>query len=474
MTQTPLIVDLDGTLIRSDLLYESIILYLKNKPYKLFTLLSWLFKGKAAFKERLAKEISINVSTLPYNDLVLKHIHESRRAGCRIILATASHKILASQVSEHLKLFDDVLSSSQDINLAGINKRDALLRLFGEGNFDYIGNSHDDLPVWQVSRNAIVVNAPNNLFNKVQKISKNAIKLEWTNNTLHTWMQAFRIHQWSKNLLVFIPLFASHRYTEGSSLLESTISFVCFCLCASSIYLLNDFIDLDNDRNHYHKRNRPFAAGNLSVRMGMFAACWLFATGIGLGLMTLSTNFSLALFTYCALSIAYSLLLKSMIIVDVIILASLYTLRIIAGTFSLNLSLSFWLLIFSIFFFFSLALLKRYTEIFNTIKNTDNKLINGRGYQTGDKDIISSLGVSSGFTALLVLMLYLHDPLISQFYVNPKILWLTCPIFLFWLSRLWILAHRGKLNEDPVLFALRDLPSISLITLIGVLFWLSL
>jgi 4-hydroxybenzoate polyprenyltransferase len=288
---------------------------------------------------------------------------------------------------------------------------------------------------------------------------------------LHNWGRALRVHHWLKNLLLFVPLLAAHRYSESRLIFLALVAFLSFGLCASSAYILNDLLDLQNDRHHSRKRSRPFASGQLSIRSGMIAFPLLLIAAFGLGIWLLPIAFALGLASYYALTLAYSLWLKRRVVIDVIILAGLYTLRVIAGALALGIMLSFWLLAFSMFIFLSLALVKRYAELFQIRALRNDDPAPGRAYYADDLQMIASLGAASGYMAVMVLALYIDDERTTQLYTHPEFIWLTCPLLLTWITRVWMLAHRGAMNEDPVVFAAGDRVSLSIGTLIALVFW---
>jgi len=448
----PIFVDLDGTLLRSDLLLESTLALLAQRPWMLFVLPWWLLRGKAHLKRQIASRVTVDPATLPYDDRVLALLRSS--PGRRRVLCTASDESLVRPLAEHLGCFDEVLASDGQRNLAGANKARALVERFGERGFDYAGNGPVDLAVWAHARRALVVNSGDTLARAAA--NRCEVELHWParGGGLKEWLRALRLHQWLKNLLVFIPLLASHRFLETQALVASVSGFVAFGLCASGVYLLNDLLDLPSDRQHPRKRLRPFAAGSLSLLQGALLAPALALAGLGLAWWA-EPRFALVLGAYYLLTLAYSLQLKRVVMLDVIVLAALYTVRIIGGTVVIGAALSFWLLAFSMFIFLSLALLKRYTELAAVLAagKTDAA---GRGYTVDDLPLLQSLGAASGYLAVLVLALYINSPESIALYARPQVLWLLCPLMLYWVSRIWVIAHRGDMHDDPVVFAATD------------------
>lgn len=467
----PLVVDLDGTLIRSDLLLETGLSFLQQQPHRFLAPIGWLAQGKATLKYQLALASDIDVSVLPYDRQVLELIQGERARGRRVVLATASNDRLAESVAQHLQVFDEVMASNSKHNLSAKAKRDALVLAYGERGFDYVGNSQDDLSVWQAARHAYVVNAPAGVERQARRWGNVVAVLRSEASTLRDWAKALRLHQWLKNLLVFVPLLAAHRYGEWPLLRDALVAFLAFGLCASSVYILNDLLDLRDDRHHPRKRSRPFAAGRLSIQSGLLAFPALLIAAFALGLWLLPPAFTLGLAGYYALTLAYSLWLKKRMVIDVMVLAGLYTLRIVVGAVAVGVALSFWLLAFSMFIFLSLALVKRYAELFHLRARGASEVARGRGYLASDLHMIAALGAAAGYMAVMVLALYINDARTTQLYGQPQLIWLACPLLLTWISRVWMLAHRGAMNEDPVIFAIRDRVSLGIGGLLALVFW---
>ncbi|WP_426139794.1 UbiA family prenyltransferase [Pseudomonas sp. DWP3-1-2] len=472
-TYPPLVVDLDGTLLRSDLLMETAMAMVRSQPLKLYKVLQWLLKGKAALKEGLALATQIDVSVLPYDPEVIELIKAERATGRMIVLATASHHSLAERIAEHLQLFDRVVASNADRNLSAHTKRDLLVGHYGEGGFDYLGNSLDDLPIWGAARSAFVVNPEKGVENRA-KAQGNVQKVIHSNvSTLRDWRKALRMHQWMKNALIFIPLLAAHQIHQPLQLLNGVLAFLFFGLCASSVYVLNDLLDLADDRHHPSKRKRPFACGKLSIKAGLIVVPLLLIGAFGGAALLLPWQFSAVLAAYYLLTLAYSLYLKRKMVVDVIVLAMLYTARILAGAAAFSLPLTFWILAFSMFIFLSLALVKRYAELREARTRDLKEMTRGRGYYPGDLDMIAALGASSGHLSVMVLALYIHEGTTVIQYARPHVIWLACPLLLFWITRVWMLTHRGQMNDDPVVFAIRDRISQGIGVLCGLVFWIA-
>lgn len=472
-TYPPLVVDLDGTLLRSDLLLETTMAFVRSHPLQLFNVVKWLFKGKAALKEGLALGTQLDVSVLPYDPAVIQLIETERATGRMIILATAAHDSLARRIAEHLQLFDLVWASDAERNLSAEHKRDVLVEHYGEGGFDYVGNSRDDLAVWRASRKAIVVNPEAGVEHRAQALGNVEQVIDSNSAGLKDWRKALRLHQWLKNALIFVPLLAAHQLNQPLQLLNGLLAFLFFGLCASSVYILNDLLDLTDDRHHASKRNRPFASGRLSIKAGLVLVPLLLISAFSGAALLLPWQFCAVLGAYYLLTLAYSLSLKRQMTLDVIVLAMLYTSRILAGAAAFNLPLTFWILAFSMFMFLSLALVKRYAELREArLKDLKDKT-RGRGYYPADLDMIASLGATSGHLAVMVLALYIHEGTTIALYTHPHVIWLACPLLLFWITRVWMLTHRGQMHDDPVVFAIRDRVSQVIGLLFGLVFWVA-
>lgn len=458
LPDVPLVVDLDGTLILTDTLHESTLLLLRAQPHRALQLPIWLSAGKARMKREIAQRVALDVAGMPFHQPFVAWIAAERERGRRLILATAADEKVALAVSAHLGLFDEVIASDGAINRSAHRKAALLVEKFGEQGFDYAGNSRDDLPVWERARRAIVVSAPA----AVRRAAAQRIPVEREfaapTGGPGAWVKALRLHQWLKNLLLLLPLLGAHQVFDLALLFKVLVAFVAFGLCASAVYIVNDLMDLDSDRHHPRKRQRPFAAGLLSPLTGVLAASVLVAASFGIALAVAPAFFGWLL-VYFALTVAYTFVLKRKEIVDALSLAALYTLRIIAGGAAVGLPPSFWLLAFSMFLFLSLAFVKRYSEL-QVMQQQGRDEARGRGYRTDDLPLIQTLGVVSGFASALVLALYINGESVLKLYQRPEVMWLTVPILLYWITRVWIKTHRGLMHDDPVLFAIRDRVSI--------------
>jgi 4-hydroxybenzoate polyprenyltransferase/phosphoserine phosphatase len=448
----PLAVDLDGTLIASDLLWEGLFLLLRKNPLLLFMLPVWLMKGPAGLKQAIAARVDIDAASLPYRAELLERLRVQRAAGRRIVLATGSPRKFAEAVAAHLGLFDAVIATDGFENLTSGRKRATLVAAFGDGGFDYAGNSRHDLKVFDAARRALVV-APDRHAARWQT-EHGCELLETPRPSLRTVLKMLRAHQWLKNLLIAVPMVLAHNYFQPDMLVACLLAFVSFSTAASAIYIVNDFFDLALDRRHATKRDRPFASGLLSIPFGFASVAVLLVVSIATALF-LPIEFALVLGGYLVATTAYSLAVKRMLLLDVLTLAGLYTMRILAGAAATGVDVSFWLLAFSIFFFLSLALVKRYVELRSSVLEPGERIA-GRGYRTEDQEIIAQAGMASAFSAALVLALYIDSAAVRELYSHPWMVWPLAPAVLYLTMRVWILARRDEMHDDPVVFIIRD------------------
>jgi 4-hydroxybenzoate polyprenyltransferase/phosphoserine phosphatase len=459
----PLAIDMDGTVLRTDSLVEAVLRLAARSPLALLALLPMLLtSGRAAFKQRVGQAQALDPASLVYNDDVLDLARAARADGRGVYLVTAADKVVANAVAEHVQVFDGVFASDGAVNLKGAAKAQFLVNRFGQGGFDYIGDAAADVPVWRVAAKAYVVAPDASLLRQARDAAADVQVVGERLNAvarLRSWMRALRVHQWAKNVLIFVPVFAAHRF-DGPTLLRGAAAFAAFSLCASSVYLLNDMLDLPHDRLHPSKRLRPFASGRLDVARAppLIALCLL--GGFALALM-LPVRFLFMLTLYYVCTLSYSLGLKRWAVWDVMMLAGLYTLRVFVGSAATGIHLSPWLLAFSLFLFFSLAVVKRQTELVLHIGEGRTAKLSGRGYGPEDMDMLRSMAASSGYMAVLVLALYVNSADVLTLYRHPAALWALCPALMFWVSRVLILANRGEMNDDPVIFALRDRVSLA-------------
>jgi 4-hydroxybenzoate polyprenyltransferase/phosphoserine phosphatase len=474
-TLPALCVDLDGTLVKSDTLHDSALAVARHHPRALVNIPGWLAQGKAALKRHLANTIQLDIAHLPYNRELLQYLEQQRATGRPIYLATAADADTANRIADHLGLFTGVLASDGQLNLAGKNKLAAFQARFGD-NFSYIGNALPDLPLLQHCQEPMVANPTPGLRAALRKAGITPVRtFDERVPPLKAWLKAIRLHQWAKNTLIFVPLVLAHAWAPGL-LAGATLAFYSFGLCASATYIINDLLDLEADRQHPRKRRRPFASGDLSALSGVVVVILFLAASLTLALLVphaiaaLSPQllhlikphyFLLWLGIYLVTTLAYSLRLKRSVLVDVIVLSGLYTIRIIAGSAASGIAVSTWLGSFSIFFFLSLAFVKRFAELEN-LRERGGVSAGGRGYHVTDIEQLRSFGSASGYASVVVLTLYISTLDAAHLYQHTRRLWLIVPVLLLWISRLWLMASRGHLNEDPVVYAITDRRSLLL------------
>jgi 4-hydroxybenzoate polyprenyltransferase len=450
----PLYVDMDGTLVKTDLLAESFFALMKQNILHLLQIPFWLCKGKAYLKQQMAIRVDLDVETLPYNEEFLKFLRDCRKDGRTLYLATASNEKFAHAIADHLGIFDGVIASDADTNRTGKRKLERMVDSCGPGGFDYAGNAKVDLIIWKQAREAIVVNPHRGVQRDLKKLDKKMLIFENLPPPFKAYFKAIRPHQWTKNLLLFVPVLTAQAWLSIPATSHALLGFVAFSLCASSVYLLNDLLDLPADRRHPNKRNRPFASGDASLLGGGVLMLVLLGTGIGIGSLV-SLGFLGVLLVYLTITLLYSLWLKAIAMVDVVILAGLYTLRIIAGTVAISVAPSFWLLAFAMFMFLSLALIKRCSELY-TVKQVNGSGAWGRNYKIDDLGVLFSMGIASGYVSVLVLALFVNSPEVILRYSHPQGLWLLCPTIGFWIGHIWLKASRGEIHDDPLVFAAID------------------
>lgn len=463
----PICVDLDGTLVKSDTLQDAMILLLRHRPWKLFAALPLLLKSKARFKQQITHLMPLDVHRLPWNRAVLRYIREERASGRTIVLATGADQALAHRVARHLSCFDLVLASDGHLNLIGSQKLAILQQLFPV--FDYIGNSASDTLLLDHARRAVVAN-PSPLLILHLRHQSIPVEVSLTDRAspLRSSLAALRPHQWAKNLLLLLPLLLSHRFSLHSAI-TSILAFCAFASASSLGYVFNDLLDLENDRNHPRKRMRPFASGDRTVVDGLLLALALLTVTSAL-LPLLPAAFAAWTAAYLALTTMYSMWFKRIAIADVLLLSGLYLLRLYAGGAATATAISPWLAGFALFFFLSLAMLKRLSEL-EILRQRGGGSAPGRGYRVADIDLIRIFGLLCAYTALLVFAMYIRNPEASALYPHAERLWLILPLLLFWLLRIWLLASRGEVDEDPVLFAIADPTSVLLGIAIAALTW---
>jgi 4-hydroxybenzoate polyprenyltransferase/phosphoserine phosphatase len=448
-----LVVDLDGTLLRSDMLYESFWSAFGRDWRSPFLSAAALSRGRASLKRHLATAAFIEASTLPYDRKVIAFIEEWRESGGRTALVTASDQALAQAIADHLGIFDEVHGSDGSLNLKGEKKGNVLEERFGKKGFAYMGDAAADLPAWQRAAKAITVNAPAALRREAERVCETVEHLATEARSFKPYVKALRPHQWLKNVLVFVPMLGAHQL-DGPTFLSSLLAFICFSLVASGTYVLNDLLDLSADRAHPRKRNRPLASGSIPIAHGTWMAAGLIILGAILAVF-IGWNFVLVMAGYYLLTTAYSLHLKRRVVIDICVLAGLYTMRIVAGGVATAIPLSIWLLAFSVFFFLALAAVKRQAELIDSAERGNLKA-SGRGYHADDLPIISMIAIGAGYVSVLVMILYVNSPAVVELYARPEALWGVCAVLLYWITRTVLVAHRGGMHDDPVVYAAKD------------------
>lgn len=471
--QLPLCVDLDGTLTLTDTLWESCVKLLRLNPLYILNMLLWLFSGKAKFKLEISKRVQPDAELLPYTPGLLTFLKEQKQLGRHLCLVTAASREIADKVEATLGLFDRVIASDDKTNLSGKKKAARLVEIYGEKGFAYAGNGSIDLDVWAHAATAIPVNASAGV---VRRLHGRDIKIEAEfkdkkNSLLKALIKAVRPHQWAKNCLLFVPITLSHNQIPADWL-TVCLAFVAFSMTASAIYLINDLFDVETDRKHSTKCKRPFASAILPIPTGIAAVVVLVSAAAVLA-YAINKSFFILLMGYVCLTTAYSIVLKMHALLDVFTLTILYTLRIIGGALAIEIDISNWLLAFSIFFFLSMAFAKRYSELHN-LAETGDLAAGTRGYVVRDLMIVILFGVTSGYLAVMVFILYIQDIQVTLLYSKPRWLWVISFVQLYWISRVWLHSYRGRMNEDPVLFALHDVKSYIMAAMVGICFLLAI
>ena len=455
----PLVIDLDRTLVTNDVAMEQLVRF-GRRSWRTALALLWalalsVLHGPARLKVRLAKAVPIDAATLPYRPEVLELIATARAQHRPVILATASHARVAHAVARHLGLFDAVIATRGRRNAKGAAKLAAIqseIAAMGATAFDYVGDSRADRPIWRAARTAYTVG--------VATHTAAESRLARPRGLGRALLKAVRPHQWAKNALVFVPLATSGLVANPGSVARSVAAFACLSLIASSVYLLNDLLDIDADRLHPKKCRRPIAAGDLPIPHAFAASLLFAAVGLGASLALLGKLAALTMAAYFALTLAYSFRLKSAMIADVLALACLYAIRIVAGAAAIYVPVSSWLLLFSLFVFLSLGYLKRYIELCASTRPY-HRLLSGRGYAPGDAEVVAMSGISAGMVSVLVLVLFAEAMGRSATYATPQLLWLLPLPLLYWLNRIWMMGKRGQVDSDPVAFAITDRKSIA-------------
>ena len=453
-TDIPLVVDVDGTLLRGDLLHEAALQFIATRPFETWKLAVWLARGKAHLKSELAARIDPGIDTMPLREETLAVIAHAVTDGRPVYLASASDRRWVEPIAERVDGIDGVMASDGTVNLAGNAKADALVERFGENGFDYVGDARIDIPVWSVARRALLVSHAAGFERSVRRRFPDVVTVADARPRIGSYLRALRPHQWAKNALVFLPVIAGHRLGDALTIWLALLAFTAFSLAASSAYLLNDLLDIPGDRDHPRKRNRPFAAGRISVTHGLALSAVLMVASLGVSTL-LTSRFATVLVCYVILTLAYSLTLKRRLLIDVIVLGGLYTLRVMGGVAASGEQQSQWLLMFSLFLFLSLATVKRCSELVAR-RDAGKPAPLGRGYAIGDLAVLFPLAAAAGYAAVLIVTLYLSSPEIVLLYAHPFRMWLICPLLLYWISRVLVLSSRGQMHDDPVIFALTD------------------
>src|SRR3989338_5211421 len=460
----PLCVDLDGTLTPVDTFLEACVELLKQNPLKAALLPFWLMKGVAYAKQKVVESIEWDPKTVPLNEAFLEFLRKERASGRKIYLATAAPERVARDMASLAGFFEGVISTTFERNLIGRRKAEELVNRFGAGGFEYAGNSRADMPVWMAAGSALVVYPSPGVIRSLKREQITVINVfSRSGSQLKHLITAMRPYQLVKNLLIFVPLLSSHEFTDPALVGKFVLAYIAFSCLTSAVYLFNDLFDMPHDRAHAEKKFRPIAWGLVGIPLIVSAILILIAAGLLISSL-FPPLFSLTLAVYLVFATLYSLVFKKIPVADTVLLAFLYTLRIIAGNTASGISFSFWLLMFSVFFFFGLAELKRYAEL--NLLSTGSGLspeggggqlkIPGRGYTTSDIPMIQSLGTASAMVSILILGLYVDSQRVTLLYQRPYILWFECLLVLYWLSRMWFLAGRKKITGDPIIFTFKD------------------
>ncbi|MDE1187843.1 MAG: UbiA family prenyltransferase [Pantoea sp.] len=449
----PLVVDLDGTLIKGDLLYESLFDAISRHGWRVANRDILKRISKSGIKAHLSYYSDISYPELPYNEKILQLIADAKSEGRKVYLATASHRSHAEKIAESLGVFDGVFASDDSVNLKGTKKAEVLLDAFGDGAFDYVGNDESDEKIWKHARRAYSIGLSARPSRRLSATHREHIVVDQRKRVVPALIKAMRPHQYAKNGLIFVPLLTAHQFTLGA-FVDALLAFIAFSICASGVYLLNDLLDIQADRAHPSKRKRPFASGQLPIMTGMAFIPILTISAFVIAWFV-SLNFFLTLLVYYLLTNAYSFSIKKRMVIDVVTLASLYTLRVFAGAAAIDVEISDWLFTFSLLIFTALALLKRYIELSMRLDNQLNDPHN-RNYKITDLPVIIALAAAAGMNSVMVIALYVSSDNVSALYRHPHVLWGLCPLFLYWIARSIMLAHRRLMDEDPIAFALKD------------------
>jgi len=449
-------VDLDGTLIKTDILYESVLLLLKRNVLFLFILPFWLLKGKGNFKYKISQQVNIDPETMPYNEGFVKYLKGQNQKGRKLILATAATEKYAQAIANYLGIFDHIIASTENENISGSNKLEKIKA--DATDFAYAGNDAIDMLIFPDAKESLIVTPTRGLKRRLSEIENISQVFESDTKKWKAGFKAIRMYQWVKNSLLFVPLLMSQQFTNSEAVLNIIIAFFSFSFLASATYIVNDLIDIPNDRKHIRKRSRSIASGALSIPVAISIAIILFSCSFIIAL-NVNLNFFYGLVFYLALTLLYSFKLKSYILIDTISLSLLYTTRVFVGALVINIMPSVWLITFSMFMFLSLALVKRCSEL-QMLEVASKHRTPGRDYTVSDTYILASMGVTSGFLSILVVVLYLNDVESISQYTYPEVLWFVCPLLLYWIGRMWIKTFRDEMHDDPIVFTIKDKGSL--------------
>ena len=451
----PLCVDLDGTILETDTFVECLAIGMRKWSI-LHRIPCWAIEGKAKLKQEMACQIQLNPALLPYNASLLQYLQDQRSIGRRLFLVTAANIQIAEAVNNHLGIFEEVIASGASHNLRGEEKANALVARFGNRRFSYAGNDRTDLHVWKHAYSGVLVNTSNETARLASDLT--TIEQRFDKNRPHqarALLQSLRPHQWVKNLLVFVPIVTAKAFMDFGAIVNAIFLFIAFCSTSSGLYVMNDLFDIEADRQHLNKRERPFASGRLSITSGFAMLPFLFGVGLVFSFLTHVPAVVVLLLLYSMITIAYSMILKEFSLVDVFTLSALYTIRLFSGGVVTNYHASIWLLAFSGFIFLALAIIKRTAELRTKI-NSQNRQVARRGYSSEDMYVIQSFGIASSFISSVVLALYIQSQAAANIYFRPQILWLLVPVILFWQCRLWLSTTRGYMDDDPIVYSAKD------------------
>ncbi len=464
----PLVVDLDGTLVSTDTIWELLVAFLKNHPLGVFRLVFWVLSGKAHFKQKLASHVGLDAEVLPYRSEFLAWLREQKEEGRSVLLATGTDARSAAAVASHLDLFDGVISSDGKVNATGQRKSSLIAAALPKQAFEYAGNALVDIPVWKDAKSVVVVAPHPGVLSALKRQGIPVDKLfPAPKASFRVWAKALRVHQWVKNVLIFTPLLTSHRLFDTLGMAHAALGFLIFSLVASSTYLINDLMDLPADRRHATKRRRPLAAGLISIPSAILVAVTLLIVAAALSAL-LPKEAAVLVFGYSVATVYYSAFLKRLLMLDVVSLALFYTARLMYGGLVTGIEISIWTLAFCAFSFFSLAGAKRINDLAKaSLRSTE--VLRHRAYQAQDANALVSLASATSMVAVLVLILYINSEQGEKLYHHPRALWAMCVPLLYWFSRILMLANRGKLADDPILFAAKDRATYIVVGMMGLI-----